>query len=195
MRAAEAEVVEGMPTGMKLDEVVSDEDNDEGDVVSELLPKKAPERKTKAQRNKATKLLAEKRARIDLARRKAEHAMAHNSRQLRRAAEETASIREKARALKRSQLQERLKQGLGGQKLGKHKVPEGEIDVQLGEDLSESLRGLKVRRSIHSCILMPTLHPRSLRATCSAIASLVCNNEHSSNPACQSYRKGARIVQ
>ena len=36
------------------------------------------------------------------------------------------------------------KQGLVGQKFGKHKVPEGEVEVQLGEDLSESLRGLKV---------------------------------------------------
>ncbi|KAG6836114.1 hypothetical protein H0H93_011226 [Arthromyces matolae] len=34
-------------------------------------------------------------------------------------------------------------QGLVGQKLGRHKVPEGPVDVQLGEDLSESLRALK----------------------------------------------------
>lgn len=34
--------------------------------------------------------------------------------------------------------------GLAGQRLGKHKVPEKEVDVQLGEDLSESLRALKV---------------------------------------------------
>ena len=33
---------------------------------------------------------------------------------------------------------------MAGQKLGKHKVPQGEVEVQLGEDLSESLRGLKV---------------------------------------------------
>ena len=34
--------------------------------------------------------------------------------------------------------------GLAGQKLGKHVVREGEVDVQLGEELSESLRGLQV---------------------------------------------------
>ena len=34
--------------------------------------------------------------------------------------------------------------GLAGRRLGKHKVPEKEVDVQLGEDLSESLRALKV---------------------------------------------------
>jgi nucleolar protein 53 len=34
--------------------------------------------------------------------------------------------------------------GLAGQKFGKHVVREGEVDVQLGEELSESLRGLQV---------------------------------------------------
>lgn len=41
--------------------------------------------------------------------------------------------------------EEKLKRGLAGKRLGKHVVPEGDIDVQLGEDLSESFRGLKVR--------------------------------------------------
>lgn len=39
---------------------------------------------------------------------------------------------------------DKLRQGLAGQKLGKHVVQKDRIDVQLGEDLSESLRGLKV---------------------------------------------------
>jgi len=30
-----------------------------------------------------------------------------------------------------------------GQRLGKHTVPKGDIDVQLGEDLTESFRDLK----------------------------------------------------
>lgn len=39
-----------------------------------------------------------------------------------------------------------LKQrGLIGRKLGKHRIQEGEVDVQLGEELSESFRELKVR--------------------------------------------------
>lgn len=37
----------------------------------------------------------------------------------------------------------RMKRGLSGHKLGRHKVAEGIVDVQLGEDLSESLRALK----------------------------------------------------
>jgi len=40
-------------------------------------------------------------------------------------------------------MQDKLRKGLVGQKVGKYKVQECEVDVQLGEDLSESLRGLK----------------------------------------------------
>jgi len=58
------------------------------------------------------------------------------------------SEKEKQREEKRLALLEKLKkQGLSGQKLGKHKVPEGRVEVQLGEDLTESLRGLKVKLS------------------------------------------------
>jgi nucleolar protein 53 len=53
--------------------------------------------------------------------------------------------RDEEREQKQLALAEKLrKQGLAGQKLGKHKIPEFELTVQLGEDLSESLRGLKV---------------------------------------------------
>lgn len=53
---------------------------------------------------------------------------------------------EAARIQRQIAVQEKLKTGgLSGQRLGRHKVPENEVDVQLGEDLSESLRQLKVR--------------------------------------------------
>jgi nucleolar protein 53 len=59
-------------------------------------------------------------------------------------------------------LAEKLKkQGLAGQKLGKHKVPKSNVIVQLGEDLTESLRGLKVCTHYHpirSCKLI--YHPQ-----------------------------------
>jgi nucleolar protein 53 len=52
---------------------------------------------------------------------------------------------EKASQERKVALQRKLKAaGLTGQKLGKHKVPDADISVQLGEDLSESLRALKV---------------------------------------------------
>jgi nucleolar protein 53 len=39
------------------------------------------------------------------------------------------------------------RRGLVGQRLGKHRVQEGQVDVLLGEELSETLRELKVRSS------------------------------------------------
>jgi hypothetical protein len=53
--------------------------------------------------------------------------------------------REKKHLERRLALEEKVrKQGLAGQKLGKHKVPQGEVEVQLGEELSRTLRELKV---------------------------------------------------
>lgn len=64
---------------------------------------------------------------------------------LRKSTAEFMSAREKARIERQLASREKLKKlGLAGQRLGKHKVPEGQVEVQLGEDLSESLRALKV---------------------------------------------------
>ena len=53
--------------------------------------------------------------------------------------------REQERLQRKLAVQSKMKQmGLAGQKLGKHVIPEGQTDVQLGEDLAESLRELKV---------------------------------------------------
>lgn len=53
-----------------------------------------------------------------------------------------AAAVEERRARKAARL---AKEGVKGQRIGKHIVPEGRVDVQLGEELSESLRALKVR--------------------------------------------------
>ena len=74
---------------------------------------------------------------------------------LRKAIARNLATRERLRAQRQAQLQEKLKQGLAGQKIGKHKVPEGEIDVQLGEELSESLRALKVCASPRRSLVRP----------------------------------------
>ncbi|KAJ7319259.1 ribosome biogenesis protein Nop53/GLTSCR2 [Mycena albidolilacea] len=134
----------GVPPGMKLDEPVPidiDEDEDSAEVIS----KKMPERKTKAQRNKAARVLAQKRALAEKARKKSETALINSGVSLlRRTANKTLSARAIAQEARRAAVEENLKRrGLAGQKLGRHTVPEGEVDVQLGEDLSESLRGLK----------------------------------------------------
>lgn len=56
-------------------------------------------------------------------------------------------MRERAHIKRQEEMQEKLRKGLVGQRLGKHKVQAGRVDVQLGEDLSESLRALKVNVS------------------------------------------------
>jgi nucleolar protein 53 len=64
---------------------------------------------------------------------------------IRKTLEQSLASKEKQREEKRRILRERLKQGLAGQRFGKHTVQKPNIDVQLGEDLADSLRGLKVR--------------------------------------------------
>jgi hypothetical protein len=65
---------------------------------------------------------------------------------LRTSALRARAARAKEQADRDARAQEKLAAGFAGQRLGRHKVPTGEIDVQLGEDLSESLRALKVGR-------------------------------------------------
>ncbi|KAK0447200.1 hypothetical protein EV421DRAFT_1733755 [Armillaria borealis] len=84
----------------------------------EIFSKPAPERKTKQQRRKAAKVLAEE-AKMNSTKYDAE--------------------RQQHRLLAEA----KLKKGLSGKKLGRHKVSEGEVGVQLGEDLGESLRVLE----------------------------------------------------
>jgi len=137
------EITFGAPSGMKVD-IAAPGDDDEADPAdTDAIPKKMPPRKTKAQRNKAAKILTQKRALAEKARRKNELQIINSFKLLRRSTNNTLSAREQAHALRRAALQEKLKRGLAGQKLGKHKVPVEEVDVQLGEDLSESLRALK----------------------------------------------------
>ncbi len=81
------------------------------------------------------------------------HASVDTVKTLRKAAAKTQAARIKAAAELRAKQDTRLAQsGLAGQKFGKHVVREGEVDVQLGEELSESLRGLRV------CAILVVLH-------------------------------------
>ncbi|KAI0252804.1 hypothetical protein BJV78DRAFT_1305050 [Lactifluus subvellereus] len=103
-----------------------------------------PQRKTKQQRRKAEKLRAEKYVLVERTLRKRLHASVDSAKSLRKAADRTLAARVQATAERRARQEARLAQGgLAGQKLGKHVVRKGEVDVQLGEELSESLRGLQ----------------------------------------------------
>ncbi|KDR76926.1 hypothetical protein GALMADRAFT_66490 [Galerina marginata CBS 339.88] len=139
--------------GMTVQAVQDDKDDEnvasEGEEEPVPSVKKVPERKTKAQRNRATRVLAEKRALAEKAHRKRLLASISDVKTLRRTTAQAMSTQEQEREERRIALVEKLKKhGVAGQKLGKHKVPEGRVDVQIGEDLSESLRGLKPEGSL-----------------------------------------------
>jgi len=92
---------------------------------------------------------------------------------LRKTLEQSTASKEQLREEKRRILREKLKQGLVGQRFGKHTVQRAKIDVQLGEDLTDSLRGLKVslldRQSFNLGGL--TQFCNSRKVTCSGIVS------------------------
>ncbi|KAG6867979.1 hypothetical protein C0993_008738 [Termitomyces sp. T159_Od127] len=146
------EIDPGVATGMKLQEEVNEEEEEEEE-HAEIPAKRQPARKTSAQRRKAAQLLAERRIKLDQKRELAERALRKrmlaaipSAKTLRRTNARLLSARAAELAQRRSaELLKLKKHGLSGQRLGKHKVPEGRVDVQLGEDLSESLRALKVR--------------------------------------------------
>jgi len=69
----------------------------------------------------------------------------NDAKTFRRTTAKVMQEREQLREKKRLNLAKKLEEnGLVGQKLGKHKVHASDIEVQLGENLSENLRGLKV---------------------------------------------------
>lgn len=63
---------------------------------------------------------------------------------LKAAVDAAKTEQERISAARKLERLEQLKKGLAGKRLGKHKVQESQIDVQLGDDLADSLRGLKV---------------------------------------------------
>jgi hypothetical protein len=102
--------------------------------------------------------------------------------------ESTLKSRKRTLAARQAALQARqLKGYTGGEKIGKHKVLEASVDVQLGEDLSENIRELKVS----TCIVFDGVTPadlttcsirNSLKVTCSETDSVRCKAGLSWNP-------------
>lgn len=158
---------EGLPPGMALHEV---EEEEEKEAVAPLV-KPAPARKTKQQRRKAQRALEEvrlfsatpefgsvthlpirhvqKMAAAEKAAKRKLLASVFTAKSLRKTLEYSTATKEQLREEKRRFLREKLKQGLAGQRFGKHTVQKPKIDVQLGEDLADSLRSLKVRFQYH----------------------------------------------
>jgi nucleolar protein 53 len=86
--------------------------------------------------------------------RKRLHASVDSAKSLRRTADRASETRLQVAMERQAKREARLAQaGLAGQRLGKHVVRKGEVEVQLGGELSESLRGLQVcvnLRLVHS---------------------------------------------
>jgi nucleolar protein 53 len=158
---AKRSIEEGVPEGMTVDGGA--EDDVEGEAGGEEAPiaKKMPERKTKQQKAKAARLRAEvsyttspfslvlnpsqqKQALLEKSLKKRMlHTLSSTSiKSLRGHKSLAVDVHAQRQATEREKLRTR---GMKGRRLGKHLVPEGNVDVQLGEDLSESLRALKVR--------------------------------------------------
>ncbi|THU84565.1 P60-like protein [Dendrothele bispora CBS 962.96] len=133
---------QGAP-GMVVDKEGETDDKEEEEEEWQGVVKKQTSRKT-AQKKKAAKLLAEKRHLAAMAARKRQNAFLSSlsSKVIRRSASSLPTAEEIA-ARRQAAILARFRNGLAGQKLGKYVVPLDEVDVQLGEDLTETLRGLK----------------------------------------------------
>ncbi|KZS96834.1 hypothetical protein SISNIDRAFT_463582 [Sistotremastrum niveocremeum HHB9708] len=167
--------VDGGAEGMKVDvpgEGVEEDDDgeEEGEgEEGEKVEKSAPARKTKQQRRKAAKALAEvhpppplpkhfkpttkqtanasyfsqKRAKLALSAKRRQLSHLSSLKSLRRSLSSTTASSTLDRQKKEEARKEKMKEGLGGTRVGKWVVGEGGVDVLVGEELVESLRELK----------------------------------------------------
>lgn len=133
----DVEQIVGMRIGAGDADVEDDEEEKDAE-EAELVVKKPTKRKTKQQRAKAKRLKDEIRAREAVKASKRTKAQLQQLRSLKKQLldidEEQAAAAEQRRTARQLRLAE---------KVGMYKLPKREEEVQLGEDLSESLRGLK----------------------------------------------------
>ena len=111
------------------------------------LTKKTSKRKTQAQRNKAARLKAAAQlVKAQALQKKLLKSIGGSSHDLTKAAEEKRVAMAEAERLAKFVRREKERMGLkGGEKIGKWRVGREKVDVQLGEDLAETLRQIKVR--------------------------------------------------
>jgi len=134
-------VTEGVPAGMVVDEI-----KDVGETIAHttvVVLRRLGVRKTKQQRARKAKQIAEKHALTEKALRKRLLNSVNQVRAFRSDLSKVVDAQKQARLARQLALRLKLRKGLAGQRLGKHRVPENDIEVQIGEDLSENLRNLK----------------------------------------------------
>ncbi|CAO1624184.1 unnamed protein product [Parajaminaea phylloscopi] len=117
-----------------------------------LLP---GQRKTKQQRVKEARVATAARTALQKRLLKEEASLMARLPSLSKAMQKRARERAQKLAERRAQEEEKMQQeGLAGKRFGKHRVPEdvarrGGLEVQLGEDLSESLRAVKTHQGLN----------------------------------------------
>jgi nucleolar protein 53 len=138
--------------GMLVDPL-DDNDQESGselDPADIPLPKKQTVRKTQAQRNKQLKKRAAAEAEERERKQRAIHKQLGASAvyEIEKAGKERLEEMIKKDQATKAARKEKERLGLeGGEKIGKWNVPKGRVEVQLGEDLAESLRQLKVSQN------------------------------------------------
>lgn len=146
-QAAEHTMSESFVDGMHVgrgDGVDSDSEAESDGDDAPALVKKPTKRKTQAQRNKAKRAKEAAQALKDEARRKKLERAIPGAKALGKSVEARQKAIDEAKRLRKLAKEQRERSAYkGGEKVGKFKVPQQAVPVQLGEDLAESLRQVK----------------------------------------------------
>ncbi|WWC97570.1 hypothetical protein V866_004454 [Kwoniella sp. B9012] len=136
-----SEFAEGMAVGPGE---LSDEEDQSNDEEGEVVVKKQSKRKTTAQRNKALRAkMAQQAAKAELEKRKLHKSVSSVAAYKRELEKKMEEQKEKEMIAKLAKAQ-KAKMGLQeGEKIGKYRLNKKRVEVQLGEDLAESLRQVK----------------------------------------------------
>ena len=155
---------------------------DEDESEESAMKKKASKRKTQAQRNKALRLKEAARLEKMEAQKKKLLRSVGNAKTLQKSLEGQQKAMAEAEKLAKFVKREKERMGLkGGEKIGKHRLAKGKVAVQLGEDLAESLRQIKVGSPLLMQLEDKSSCCRSPKATSSRTGSWHCKSGHSSN--------------
>lgn len=154
------DIVGGMRIGRGDGYDSNTEDEDDG-VAGQGYKPKPTQRKTQAQRNKAARakaaLLAE---REEATRRRIERHIGAAKSMSKSVAAQARAV-EQAAAQRKAAAKARERVGFaGGEKIGRHRVQKSSVAVQLGDDLAESLRQVKVSRASGARRAILPLFPR-----------------------------------
>ncbi|KAK8844750.1 hypothetical protein IAR55_006600 [Kwoniella newhampshirensis] len=137
-----SEFAAGMLVG--VGETTGDSDSEDDDNEASTAIKKPSKRKTQAQRNKALKQKAiEEALKAEKEKRKLANSVSSVAAFKKDVERRAKELKEKEEAAKLAKKEKERQLKKGGEKIGKYRVVKNRVEVQLGEDLAESLRQVK----------------------------------------------------